>query len=352
MECQTQLLLFKFPLDTVKILDYPQEMWGEQPSERWLELCGELSAYEPSGPQLEVKNVSRKWEMVSAYQKSVRRGHTDRALWLVTGFGSFLKKERAYFWKRICTTATEDVGFGDVELMNFVIACSQCYPPSRPIYELKQVWSFLTEKMCQADRSRIFCQLSIIEGLVKGGKKVGELSDYERKVVRLIMELPEATKKQQWAIKNDWRGEGMLKYQNMVDDIYWEGHKADPDVSYELLAGLPDYCYDMHTRIGSIVCNRLSKLQSIAKHLSGIVELDTRTKAVGWALFFVEGGQIAGGMVDPRLSTLEQRFVAAKFGLSLATWQELLNQVREAKAAGLINQKRLEILETWKSYKE
>jgi replication-associated recombination protein RarA len=147
MECQTQLLLFKFPLDTVKIRDYPQEMWDELPTERWKELCSELEAYEPTGPQLQVKSVSRKWEMVSAYQKSVRRGLADRAKWLVTGFFSFPKKERAYFWKRICTTATEDVGFGDVELMNFVIACSQCFPPSSQSYVLKQVWSFLTEKM-------------------------------------------------------------------------------------------------------------------------------------------------------------------------------------------------------------
>jgi hypothetical protein len=237
-------------------------------------------------------------------------------------------------------------------LMNFVIACSQCYPPSRPIYELKQVWGFLTEWMCETARSRIFCQLSIIEGLVKGGKKVGELSGWERKVIRMIMELPDQTKKQQWAIKNDWRGEGMLKYQNLVDDIEWDWTPAKVDVSYELLAGLPDYCYDMHTRIGSIVCNRLSKLQSIAKHLSGIVELDTRTKAVGWALFFVEGGVIAGGLTDPRLNDLEHKFVAAKFGMSLSTWRELMGEVFEAKLSGLVNKKRLEILESWKSYKE
>lgn len=40
----------------------------------------------PTAIYLRSSNFDRKWEVVSAYQKCVRRGLTDRALWLIGGF--------------------------------------------------------------------------------------------------------------------------------------------------------------------------------------------------------------------------------------------------------------------------
>ena len=124
------MLLFKLALDVEELKNFPAKNWNEEPSQYWLELCNQLQTYYAIPSQFELINESRKWEYVSAYQKCVRRGMKDVAMGLVTGFALFPKKEWAYFWRRICTTVVEDVGFASPGLMLFTIACSTIYKPS------------------------------------------------------------------------------------------------------------------------------------------------------------------------------------------------------------------------------
>src|SRR4051812_40010649 len=106
-------------------------MWNEYPSPRWINLCKELKNYESTlhCPGT-LQDRGRKWELVSSYQKCVRRGLVDLSPWLVGELLSLGPTEWAYCWRRICVTAAEDVGFGDPDLMNFVIACSTLFRPA------------------------------------------------------------------------------------------------------------------------------------------------------------------------------------------------------------------------------
>jgi hypothetical protein len=142
-------------INIAKISTFPIVQWHTEPSLRWLALCEQLGEYDAVTAWLEVTTVSRKWELVSAYQKSVRRGLTEMAEWLATGFVSLGSKEWAFCWRRICSTATEDVGYGDPELMNFVIACSTVYRVANGADVLRTVWLFLTRLMCEAQMSVI-----------------------------------------------------------------------------------------------------------------------------------------------------------------------------------------------------
>ncbi len=84
------------------------------------------------------------------------------AIHLAGGFLSFPTTELKYFWTRITCIVCEDVGAGDPELMDFVLACSQAFTPSVGRQVLHRVWSFLTIEMCNTQKSRIYCQLSLL----------------------------------------------------------------------------------------------------------------------------------------------------------------------------------------------
>ena len=333
-------------LNVDELKAFPKKNWEEEPTERWLSLCNQLQSFHPTiENSLVVTRPERKWELVSAYQKSVRRGLSERACWLVTGFISFEKKEYAYFWKRICTTSTEDIGYGDVELMNFVIACSTVFKPSTTYETLQRVWVFLTQQMCSAQKSRIFCQLSIIENCIKKDEIPAGLDAWETSVVEYLKTPLESISPQHvWARKNDWRGEGMLKYQGNFPLKLEEGIHTFAD-THEILSGLPSYCYDMHTRVGKATIIRMTGLNKIKELFTASMESGVKAGAIGYALFFAEGGLIQGGLVDPRLSELENKFVAKKFNLPFKIWMQLVEVVREYVAAGKVNQIRSSVLE-------
>jgi hypothetical protein len=66
----------------VELLRYPANRWGAVPSSRWLSLCADLCDYQPPSPTLTIDS-ERKWELVSALQKSIRRADTQLALRLI-----------------------------------------------------------------------------------------------------------------------------------------------------------------------------------------------------------------------------------------------------------------------------
>jgi hypothetical protein len=55
----------------VELLNYPVSRWGTAPSSRWLSLCTDLRDYQPPSRSL-MMDSERKWELVSALQKSIR----------------------------------------------------------------------------------------------------------------------------------------------------------------------------------------------------------------------------------------------------------------------------------------
>jgi hypothetical protein len=69
------------------LLTYPQSRWAKATSERWLSLSTSLRNYQPPCPNLTITK-DRKWELVSAFQKSIRRGDKQMAVRLVSAMDS------------------------------------------------------------------------------------------------------------------------------------------------------------------------------------------------------------------------------------------------------------------------
>jgi hypothetical protein len=61
-----------FRAECQELLSYPESKWGHTGSSRWLSLCTSLRDYEAPCRCFAV-NRKRKWELASAFQKSIRR---------------------------------------------------------------------------------------------------------------------------------------------------------------------------------------------------------------------------------------------------------------------------------------
>lgn len=316
--------------------------WTGMADEKWWkEACDALVLYEPPPPSLKLSHPERKWELVSALQKTVRRGDTQLALKLVSAMCS-LPTELAYFWKRVCTTATEDVGPADNAVMNFVICASKVYTPKKAADFQYKVLCFLTEMMCETDRSRVYCSESIIDSLLSSAVMPNNLKPAEKELLAHIQECGDVT---DWAVKNNWRGEGMLKYQMLAGTTnqslmprFWK--RPEP----LLLKGLPSYSYDMHTRVGKSVLVRMTGFKVIKEFFEQNPSIKPRAEALGWALFFEEGGKIDGEMDNIVVSVLEQKFVAAKFGWTFDNWMLLRDLIKTLLDDGAIDKLREKVL--------
>jgi len=146
-----------------ELLRYPELKWAETVSGRWRYLCDGLLAYKTSCTRTFPMDKERKWELVSAFQKSVRRGDKETALRLVSAMDS-MPEEYAYLWRRLCVLACEDVGPADDVLASFVVACSTVFPPKKTAGENYRIISFLAEQLCDLPRrSRIYCSYGALE---------------------------------------------------------------------------------------------------------------------------------------------------------------------------------------------
>ena len=125
--------------DLQELLGYQEFRWGEAVSERWVSLCDGLRDYQAPGRSLAIEKA-RKWELVSAVQKSIRRGDQQIARRLISAMDS-QPAEYAYFWRRLCVIACEDIGPADDTLAAFVVACSIVFPPRE--FVVRRDWYFV-----------------------------------------------------------------------------------------------------------------------------------------------------------------------------------------------------------------
>jgi hypothetical protein len=338
---------------------YPDVMWAKPDSARWAFLCDALRQYDAPAGRL-VLARERKWELVSALQKSIRRGDKQVALHLLFAIDS-MPEEYAYFWRRLCVIACEDVGPADDVLTSFVVACSTVFPPRKTGCDNLRLMGFLAEQMCDLPtRSRIYCSYSVIE-LAVTKSELPELLVQDRPIVSAVMQRKAAVQNandpwQQWLKKNDWRAEKMVKFVGLTLPMEMTRAQA-PVPPHTILFDLPSCSFDMHTRVGLAMLKRL--VQGVPG-AEGIKELFREHKikaahrAVGDALFFVEGCRIEGEQLYEELCCLEQRIIARQYGLPMNVWLELRVLVENALADGVIDGVREEVLDQfygrdWKS---
>ncbi len=324
-------------------------MWATPASDRWVFLCDGLRQYEAPFGRL-VLARERKWELVSALQKSIRRGEKEMTLHLLSAIDG-MPGQYGYLWRRLCVIACEDVGPADDLLASFVVACSTVFPPRKTGNKNYDLLCFLAEQMCDlSTRSRIYCSYGTIEPAAMKSE-LPELQAEDKPIVSAIMQRRAAVQVptnswREWQRKNDWSAEGLLKFVGLRLPLEMITVQT-PLPPYKMLLDLPSYCYDVHTRVGLAMLKRLVQGMEGAE---GIKEFFQRNKvkgahrAGGEALFFVEGGRIQGELIYAPLCSLEQRLSAYKFGLPLKRWLELRVLVEKALEEGVIDRVREEVL--------
>ncbi len=292
----------------------------------------------------------RKWELVSALQKSIRRGEKETALYLLSAIDS-MPEEYAYFWRRLCVIACEDVGPADDVLAAFVVTCSTVFPPKKTGNRNYDLLCFLAEQMCDlTTRSRIYCSYGLIEPAAMKCE-LPELKAEDKPIVATIMQRKASVQTptntwQEWQRKNDWRAEGLLRFVGLRLPLEMTRVQT-PVPPYKMLFDLPSHCFDMHTRVGLAMLKRLVQGVEGAEVIREFFQrhkIKGAHRAVGMALFFVEGGRIEGELIYEPLCCLEQRLFAHQYGLPLKSWLELRVLVAKALADGIVDRIREEVL--------
>lgn len=317
----------------------------------WGQLVNELEARlaEPVSMTLRVANLDRKWELVSAYQKSVRRGDLQTALPLVSAMVSMVH-ERQYMWARICVVSAEDIGPGDKLLMQFVLTCRQVYTPSILDERMSlNLWGYLTERMCLSQKSRVYCQLYVLKDYAKSHPFAFNSTEFGKSasaVLSLDLKSESLSVEEQWVLKASHRAEGL------PTGALWLSRLGlpltpQPQVlsSSETLYGLPDYAYDMHTRVGKSAYASLVWSDKIKQFFKDCPALD-KMKAVSYAVFYVEGGQISQGIGSAQVDELTDLMTATILQWPVAKWLEFKQLVRSLVDDGVVRAQRLKCLES------
>ena len=329
------------------LLRFPAKEWNHAASDEWIELCEELRGYEwKLSPQ--PFPLSRKWELVSALQKVIRRGDQPLALQLIAKIEGMRPQEHAYFWRRLSVIACEDVGAGQEVLTLFVVACSQIFTPVQSKAILFDVFGFLVERLCTATRrSRTACTVVSIGEMLSADGSRTTLNQADREILCVIenharqFDTPD-TPFQAWQKRNDWRTAGLLKFLNLALPFPHTLVSCNPPPSAQL-HDLPSYSYDMYTRSGREVLRRLIAGGQAAREISAILNApDARDPltAVGEALFFVEGGYVKGEVEYADLAAFHHRVFAARFGLSESGWSALRIAMNRIVVDGTIDEMR------------
>lgn len=325
----------------------------------WKTLLDELSDEIHRSPSstLVIKNVGRKWELVSAYQKTVRRGDVPLAIQLVSAMAS-LNGERQYMWRRICTVAAEDIGAGNSVLMIFVLAASSVFTPSTlPPTQTTALWAFLTRLMCLSAKSRLYCQLSLLHeawgerGSENPTFRTSELGRQLGKIVSTDFRSTDLLPAARWLATANWRAEGMAVgplWHEMLCTADQEAGRLtvrpwSPPQAVTL-KGLPSYCYDKHTQTGKAALSRACALPAVRKVFNEYRCADKR-EALGWALFYEEGGRIENELRSTQIGDVEQRFVAHRFGLPGEGWLAVRGAVADFVGSGQLDEIRAYVLE-------
>jgi hypothetical protein len=328
---------------------YPQRRWATDISERWVSLCNGLREYE-APDRLLVFEAARKWELVSAFQKSIRRADRVMALRLVSAMAS-MPEEYGHFWRRLCVIACEDVGPADDVLTSFVVACATVFLPKKIAGENYRIMCFLASQMCEPpNRSRIYCRYGAIESAALKSD-LPELTLQDDAIVAAIMQqsggiqVPENSWRE-WQMKNDWRTDGLLKFVGLTLPLPMIQSDA-PLPPSKVLFDLPSYCYDMHTRVGLNVLQRLVRGVAGAEGIKEFFQenrIKDAHRALGEMLFTVEGGRIKGELLYEPLCSLEQRLYAHQFGLPFDKWTDLRILMGKALDEGIVDRVREEVL--------
>lgn len=248
-----------------------------------------------------LRNPMRKWEIVSSLQKSIRRGNKVDALRAASALLSVNDPEMTrYLWKRVCTTAAEDIGLGDPLLVAFTLLCAETFTPTKFSKAQRPVLYFLVDRLCSSAKDRTLCDMAIIDSCwVRSKNKENTTAQLSEDELCYAMATQECGKYPpegslfSYLQAQKWRTEDMAKFFPVGALLSSDGVtiKKVPMTDYTVLTSLPSYAYDMHTQIGKKAIGYLLGSTKV-KAFFDTLQVADRGKAVGWALFYAEGGNL------------------------------------------------------------
>lgn len=112
------------------------------------------------------------YEVVSALQKAIRRGHEYQAFWWAHEL--VLNQSAPWLWNRLEVMACEDIGMGNPSAISIVHACREAWErvnDKKPVDKIE--WSILAHPiivMCRSAKSRSADDLSHLVWLRKDGR--------------------------------------------------------------------------------------------------------------------------------------------------------------------------------------
>lgn len=311
----------------------------------------QLVAQEYEFKEMTLNNLDRKWEAVSAYQKSIRRGDVMVAkrvasALLNTGNCEMIR----YLWRRLCTTAAEDIGLGNPTAVAFTLLCAETFTPSKHAELQKPVVYYLTDMLGTSLKDRSLCSMAVIDAYFWKSSQEQRttiwdvLSDEDQALVHAVGtcdEYPSEDPVIQYMAKQNWRTEEMGKFYP-VCKLLQEGQieQRIPSLTEApLIMGLPSYAYDMHTQVGKKVLAVLTGFKQV-KEFFAKYPVSDRVKCLGWALFYNEGGLMDAELVyDGRQELLqaEQRVAFSAQGLPLEAIQPLMDLMSSLLVSGEVD---------------
>lgn len=316
------------------------------------ELFDELTSSDISCNEISVSHEERKWEIVSGYQKAVRRGETAEALRLASAIINY-GKEIPYLWRRVCTTAAEDIGYANPLLVAFTVLCATTFTPSKASSGQKKLVYFLTTKLSESVKDRSMCDLSVIQNYAPVALEQGLLTLEEEKIFHLAVGADKVQSSSQvlnYLSSQKWRTEEMGQFFPVVEGMV--GGSPLSVVEFYIpetqrIKGIKSYAYDMHTRVGKKALAILSSKEQIKQFFEETPVKD-KLKTLGWVIFYNEGGVLDKAIdYDGRDTLYDLAVKAPLVGMGLPedrilplmeivdSMSSVLNEIREYALGGL-----------------
>lgn len=302
--------------------------------------------------QMTLANLDRKWEVVSAYQKSVRRGDALFAKRVASALLNTKDCEMIrYLWRRACTTAAEDIGLANPTMVAFTLLCAETFTPSKFMNLQKPVLYWLTDQLANGLKDRSLCSMAVIDAhYVRSDNqsdiysKLGEDERVYVTAVRECKDYPPEDEITSYLAGQNWRTEEMGKFypvgQVLQGGEWYE--ETPPMLDAPVICGLPCYAYDMHTQVGKQVLAIMTGYTGPKDFFKEYAVKD-KIRALGWPMFYLEGGLLNRHLEYAGRQELFQTEVKVALldqGIPAESHERLFDVVRELLTTGVINERR------------
>lgn len=278
---------------------------------------------------IKVKNKRRKWEIASALQKAVRRGDRELMMKLVSAI-STVPEWYAYFLRRTCVILAEESGPMNMGTLEY--ACL-LYPiaAKKDLLDGKSFAGIMLSLLMMAiekEKARDLCSLELISIYAKD-------SGIETEWEKSLIEIMQKSEFSEWGKKLNSLTSDLFGWLTVpagtFDGLFDEQTKLSQELkTARLIGGLPEYAYDMHTRVGRRAINEFA-MQKVAKEfpvLKGYCG-ENFVKLVQLCVFYGEGVLFDREQTCLPLKEFEHKVMFGNLGVEAELGEQIVGVVQE-----------------------